>query len=71
MPINKDIFRGYKADILASFHYGSKRFHIDNRLKGEKDYLAIACIAKNEGRYIREFIEFHLAVGVDRIYLFA
>lgn len=70
MPINKDIFRGYKADILASFHYGSKRFHIDNRLKGEKDYLAIACIAKNEGRYIREFIEFHLAVGVDRIYLF-
>ncbi len=71
MRVNKDVLRGIKADLISSFRYGSKRKIIDNRKnKKDTDYLAIACIAKNEGRYLKEFIEFHLAVGVDRIYLF-
>lgn len=69
--MNKDVLRGIKADFLGYLKYGKKRAIIDNRIdKNSKDYLAIACIAKNEGRYIKEFIEFHLLVGVDRIYLF-
>lgn len=36
----------------------------------EKVYLSVACIVKNEGPYIQEWIEFHRAVGVDRIFVF-
>lgn len=36
----------------------------------EKVYLSAACIVKNEGPYIREWIEFHRDVGVDRIFVF-
>lgn len=35
-----------------------------------EDGLSLVCIAKNEGAYIREWIEFHLLQGVDRIYLY-
>lgn len=35
-----------------------------------KIYLSIACIAKNEGRYIREWIEYHKIVGVERFYFY-
>ena len=33
-------------------------------------YLAVACIVKNEARYIREWIDFHLVAGVDHIIIF-
>lgn len=46
-----------------------KRYVIDKSPK-ESDYLALACIIKNEAPYIREFIQFYLMMGVDRIYLF-
>ncbi len=67
---HKDFFRGIKADILTYLGYGRLRYVLDERKKGEKDYLAIACIVKNEARYLNEFIVFHLLSGVDRIYLF-
>ena len=35
-----------------------------------KDYLSIVCIAKNESKYIKEWIDFHLLIGVDKIYLY-
>ena len=33
-------------------------------------YLAIACVAKNEGQYIKEWIEYHKIVGVERFYFY-
>ena len=33
-------------------------------------YLSIACIAKNEGSYLKEWIEYHKIVGVDRFYFY-
>lgn len=33
-------------------------------------YLAIACVAKNEGPYLKEWIEYHKLVGVDRFYFY-
>ena len=33
-------------------------------------YLSIACIAKNEGSYIKEWIEYHKLIGVERFYFY-
>ena len=33
-------------------------------------YLSIACISKNEGPYLREWIEYHKIVGVERFYFY-
>lgn len=33
-------------------------------------YLSIACISKNEGPYIKEWIEYHKIVGVERFYFY-
>lgn len=33
-------------------------------------YLCIACVAKNEGPYLREWIEYHKLVGVERFYFY-
>lgn len=69
--MNKDILRGIKADFISFLKYGKERSIVDKRKDAsEKDYLSIACIIKNEGRYIKEFVEFHLLAGADRIYLF-
>ena len=32
--------------------------------------LAICCIAKDEDKYIDEWIEYHLGLGFDKIYVF-
>ena len=32
--------------------------------------LAIACVAKNEGQYLKEWIEYHKIVGVERFYFY-
>ena len=33
-------------------------------------YLSIAACVKNEGRYLREWIEYHLWAGVDHFYIY-
>ena len=38
--------------------------------KNPKVYLSIACIAKDEGSYIKEWIEYHKLVGVERFYFY-
>jgi hypothetical protein len=69
--MNTDIMRGMKADFLSFFKYGRRRYVLDNRKnKKEDDYISVACIIKNEGRFIKEFVEFHFLAGVDRIYIF-
>lgn len=35
-----------------------------------KVYLSIACMAKNEGPYLREWLEYHRMLGVERFYLY-
>lgn len=35
-----------------------------------EDQVSIVCIAKNEGEYIKEWIEFHLKQGIDKIYIY-
>ena len=35
-----------------------------------KIYLSAACIAKNEGPYLKEWIEYHKLVGVERFYFY-
>lgn len=35
-----------------------------------KNSVAIVAIAKNEGRYIEEWVRYHLSIGFDRIFLF-
>ncbi len=38
--------------------------------KSPKVYLSIVCIAKDEGPYIKEWIEYHKLVGVERFYFY-
>ena len=60
-----------RDDFIAWKKNGKKRYVIDNRFGIiDEDYLSVACIIKNEGRYIREFIEFHKLAGVDRFFIF-
>lgn len=33
-------------------------------------YLSIVCIAKNEGQYLKEWIEYHKLIGVERFYFY-
>ncbi len=66
----KKKFSNIKDDFVSYYRYGNQRFVLDNRIEGSQDYLSLACIIKNEGRYIREFIEFHMLAGVDRFYIF-
>ena len=32
--------------------------------------MTIACISKNEGPYLKEWIEYHKMLGVDRIFFY-
>ena len=57
-------------DIRVFFSQSGKRQVIDRSGKKVRDYYSIAVIVKNEARYIKEFILFHQATGVDRIYIY-
>jgi hypothetical protein len=39
-------------------------------ITGVKPYLSIAAIYRNEARYLREWIEFHRLVGIERFFLY-
>lgn len=41
-----------------------------NQQKTFNDYISIACIAKNEGPYLREWLEYHRLIGVQRFYFY-
>lgn len=49
----------------------SKLFAISNSSTDRKRvYLSIVCMALNEGPYIKEWIEYHKLVGVERFYFY-
>ena len=40
-------------------------------LDGEfEDYVSVACTVKNEGPYLKEWIEYHKIIGIDRFYIY-
>lgn len=51
-----------------------KAFKLKHRLSHDhtlpKYYLAVCAIAKNEGPYFKEWIEWHLSQGVERFYIY-
>lgn len=62
-------FREMEED--RSFEYRVKPLDINPPKMPDHDvFLAIATVAKNEGPYLREWIEYHKIVGVDRIYFY-
>ena len=74
---NHFVAPGYKSKIFTIF--GIKFFmnrtpklHIlnDYYVENSKVYLSIVSIAKNEGPYIKEWIEYHKLVGVERFYFY-
>ncbi len=62
-----------KENLKAIRFFNIKRY-INWRLKKEnnnfKNYFSIALIIKNEAKYIQEWIEYHLLVGVDKFYIY-
>lgn len=74
--IIREIENDYLLRIFEDFKFRIKEiiFHIQNRIKvkGSIDncYLVVACIVKNESNYIREWIEFYIKSGVDKILIF-
>ena len=51
------------------FHYFFDRPKVLDEVSPEH-YLSIAACVKNEGRYLREWIEYHLWAGVDHFYIY-
>ena len=49
-------------------------FRLKRELKKDKSepehYLAVCAIAKNEGSYFKEWIDWHLSVGVEKFYIY-
>ena len=72
------MIRALEAIITAPYYYfmaikklGWRKFFAGFRNpKKFRDNLAVVAIAKNEGAYFREWIEYHLAIGIDRFYIY-
>ncbi len=57
------------------YHNTIGKVQVTRRLKNEREItfnheVAIVAIAKNEGLYLREWLEFHRIVGISKIYLY-
>ncbi len=74
IPIRK--LRDDVRDLLTAFFLTYKRVNIiKNKLKyinndKPKDYISILATIKNEAPYIKEWIEYHRMIGVDRFYIY-
>lgn len=59
---------------LKMYRYFANNYSIIGTTKKYKKlpfvYLSVATIVKNEGYYIKEWIEFHISAGVERFYIF-
>ena len=74
IPIKK--LRDNVRDLLTAFFLTYKRVNIImNKLNyinndKPKDYVSILATIKNEAPYIKEWIEYHRMIGVDRFYIY-
>lgn len=74
IPIRK--LRDDVRDLLTAFFLTYKRVNIiKNKLNyinndKPKDYISILATIKNEAPYIKEWIEYHRMIGVDRFYIY-
>jgi len=62
-------FKGLKK-YLKNNPQVNKQFKELKKANEKKVYLSVACIMKNEGQYIKEWLDFHKAVGVERFFIF-
>ena len=42
----------------------------ENRKIKEMDYLSVVTIMRNEGKYVKEWLDYHILVGVERFYIY-
>lgn len=52
--------------LMSMKHYNVKKYNLDPSYIG----CALVCIAKKEEKYIEEFVQYHLKLGVDYIFLY-
>lgn len=61
------------ALVIYEYIYAINHVYQQNKADKNKIFeneLAIVCIAKNEGPYLKEWIEYHKLIGIDRIYFY-
>ena len=68
--ITETASEGKPFDTRLSFCDHIKWIYIKTKFYLGRKKIGIVAIAKNEGKYIREWVSFHKAVGFDVIYLF-
>lgn len=59
--------------ILIEQLYSIKRIQKLNQIDNKKSFkhdLAIVCISKNEGPYLKEWIEYHKLIGISKFYFY-
>lgn len=50
--------------------FNMMRIVFQEPIRHYNDYLSLVCIAKYEAPYVKEWIDYHLKIGVDRIYFY-
>jgi hypothetical protein len=68
IPVGK--WRRKARKRLSRLHPFSFLFFAGEKSRKQKKFLAVAAIAKDEGTYFAEWIEYHLLVGVDKFYIY-
>ena len=69
VPIEKSITNYYKIIIK---HINNYHLNCNNSYKTteKKYFLSICAIFKNEGRYIKEWLDYHIIAGIDHFYMY-
>ena len=61
-------------EIIKIIRFFNIKRYINWKFREEKNnfenYLSLALMIKNESKYIQEWIEYHLLVGVDKFYIY-
>lgn len=65
----RHIRRNVRGILTMGFKEYRKQLHNDKQTKFENE-LSIVAIMKNEGPYIKEWLDYHILVGVNKFYLY-
>lgn len=67
----KSIYRrSIEIVTISLFHPKKCKTIVTNEEKEHHNNISIVAIVKNESKYIREWIEYHLIIGVDHFYIY-